>query len=101
MKTKLNIQEKIIEYLVTHKKTVVSSVEIKYTIAQWMMHKYGLEGNLSVDRKWRNLKEPKKPGDNTAWLKVEEIDSGSKQSSWKILALVRGNHETPWVQFIN
>jgi len=95
---KPNIKEKILEFLIVNRRSTLTSGEIRDQIEPWMKKKYGYEGNLAVDRKWRELKEV--PNKHDTWLKVETISSGSNQGEWRIHSLVQGGIETPWQHYI-
>jgi hypothetical protein len=84
------VKEKILEWLVTTRRSTVSSAELRDEFVSWLKSNYGYEGVLSTDRKWRELKE------DQSTLVTEEFKQG-RMSAWKIISF-RG---IPWAEYIN
>ena len=81
MATKVIIKDKILEWLVINGKEHVSTHELIHDCANWCIETYGLEGNLAIERKFRELKEEPQPD-----LLCEEIETKSRQSTWRIIS---------------
>lgn len=94
MKTPI-IEEKILEWLIETRKSTVSSHEILEDCRNWMISRYGFEGNLAVERKWRSLRN-RRMDDGKKLLEVKELDTPGRQSTWQIISF-RG---MPWNAFL-
>jgi len=86
-----SVEDLILEWLALTSRSTVSSHEIQLDFIMWVKNQRNLQVNpATADRKFRLLRE------QVGGLETREIDTGSKETTWEILAC--GGIE--WSQYV-